>query len=128
MSESLPVLVVEDDEALREALTDTLEMAGYGAIAAGNAEQALALVDRYMPGLVLSDVQMPGMDGHALLDTLKSRQPEIPVILMTAFGQIERAVQAMRNGAADYLPKPFEPDKLLASVARHYRQPDETAS
>ncbi len=65
---------------------------------------------------------------NALLGALKLRQPEIPVILMTAFGQIERAVQAMRDGAADYLPKPFEPDKLLAIIARHYRQADETPS
>ncbi len=125
MAESLPVLVVEDDPALREALTDTLEMAGYNAIAADNAEQALVWLDKCKPGLVLTDVQMPGMDGHALLRTLKVRRPEIPVILMTAYGQIDRAVQAMRDGAADYLPKPFEPDNLLATVARHFRQAGE---
>jgi len=125
MAESLPVLVVEDDPALREALTDTLEMAGYNAIAADNAEQALVWLDKCKPGLVLTDVQMPGMDGHALLRTLKVRRPEIPVILMTAYGQIDRAVQAMRDGAADYLPKPFEPNNLLATVARHFRQAEE---
>jgi two-component system response regulator FlrC len=128
MAESLPVLVVEDDPALREALTDTLEMAGYSAIAAGNAEQALAWLDKCKPGLVLTDVQMPGMDGHALLRTLKVRRPEVPVILMTAYGQIDRAVQAMRDGAADYLPKPFEPDNLLVTVARHFRQAGESAT
>ena len=122
MPESLQVLVVEDDPDLREALTDTLTMAGYNAIGANNAEQALACLERNDPGLVLTDVQMPGMDGHELLRALKSRHPGIPVVLMTAFGQIDRAVQAMREGAADYLPKPFEPDKLLAIVARHYQQ------
>ncbi len=121
MSEALPILIVEDDPDLREALTDTLTMAGYSAANAGSSELALAYLDKNLPGLVLTDVQMPGMDGHGLLRTLKQRHPEIPVILMTAYGQIERAVQAMREGAADYLPKPFEPDKLLATVARHFR-------
>lgn len=131
-AESRPVLVVEDDPALREALTDTLEIAGYNVVATGNAEQALAWLDKdkpaNTPGLVLTDVQMPGMDGHVLLRTLKVRRPELPVILMTAYGQIERAVQAMRDGAIDYLPKPFEPDSLLAAVARHFRQTDESAA
>lgn len=121
MPEALPILVVEDDAALREALVDTLELAGYAVHAAGDGEQALAWMERGAPGLVLSDVQMPGMDGHALLRSLKTRWPETPVLLMTAYGQIERAVQAMREGAADYLPKPFEPDRLLAAVARYYR-------
>jgi len=121
MSDAPTILVVEDDPALREALTDTLEIAGYRALSAGDAEQALRCLELNTPGLVLTDVQMPGMDGHALLRTLKLRHPEIPVILMTAYGQIERAVQAMRDGAADYLPKPFESDPLLASVARHFR-------
>jgi len=121
MAETLPILVVEDDASLREALTDTLEMAGYSVIAAATGESALSQLERTHPGLVLTDVQMPGMDGHALLRNLKTQRPEIPVILMTAYGQIERAVQAMRDGAADYLPKPFEPDSLLAAVARHYR-------
>ncbi len=128
MPDALPILVVEDDPALREALSDTLEMAGYHAISSEAAEQALAWLDHDTPGLVLTDVQMPGMDGHALLRTLKLRHPEIPVILMTAYGQIERAVQAMRDGASDYLPKPFEPDKLLATVARHFRQPGDTTA
>jgi two-component system response regulator FlrC len=132
MAEALPVLVVEDDPALREALTDTLEMAGYKVISASTAELALAWLDKCQPdscpGLVLTDVQMPGMDGHALLRTLKLRRPEIPVILMTAYGQIDRAVQAIRDGAADYLPKPFEPNSLLAVVARNFRQAGETSA
>jgi two-component system response regulator FlrC len=122
MAETAPILVVEDDAPLREALVDTLEMAGYCVIAAPAAEQALAWLNKTTPGLVLTDVQMPGMDGHALLCALKTRHPNIPVILMTAYGQIENAVQAIRDGAADYLPKPFEPDTLLATVARYFRQ------
>ena len=71
MAETLPVLVVEDDDDLREALTDTLELSGYAAISTADAEQALAWLDKGSPGLVLSDVQMPGMDGHALLRAIK---------------------------------------------------------
>jgi two-component system response regulator FlrC len=127
MSDAPTILVVEDDPALREALSDTLEIAGYRALTAGDAEQALRCLEQHTPGLVLTDVQMPGMDGHALLRTLKLRHPEIPVIMMTAYGQIERAVQAMHDGAADYLPKPFEPDHLLASVARHFRLSGDSA-
>jgi two-component system response regulator FlrC len=122
MSDGLPILVVEDDAALREALTDTLEIAGYSVMAAADAEQALAWMETGAPGLVLSDVQMSGIDGHALLRLVRHRRPDIPVVLMTAYGQIERAVQAMRDGASDYLPKPFEPDRLLAAVARYFRQ------
>lgn len=125
MPETLPVLVVEDDTALREALADTLDISGYTAIATADAEAALAWLEKGDPGLVLADVQMPGMDGHALLRAIKARRPDLPVILMTAYGEIERAVQAMREGAADYLPKPFEPDRLLATVARYFRQAGE---
>ncbi len=126
MANPLPILVVEDDASLREALMDTLELSGYAAHAAADGEQALAWMEKANPGLILSDVQMPGMDGHALLRTLKARWPEVPVLLMTAYGQIDLAVQAMREGAADYLPKPFEPDRLLAAVARYYRSGEES--
>lgn len=122
VAEAPPVLVVEDDAPLREALSDTLELAGYKVMSASDAQQALACLDKGSPGLVLSDVQMPGMDGHALLRTIKANRPEIPVLIMTAYGQIERAVEAMREGASDYLPKPFEPERLLSAVARYYRQ------
>ena len=125
MPDALPILVVEDDTPLREALTDTLDLAGYSVMSAADAEQALAWLEKGAPGLVLSDVQMPGMDGHALLRTIKAKRPEIPVLIMTAYGQIERAVEAMREGASDYLPKPFEPERLLAAVARYYRQVEE---
>ncbi|MBK6743434.1 MAG: sigma-54-dependent Fis family transcriptional regulator [Hydrogenophilales bacterium] len=117
------VLVVEDDAALREALVDSLEIAGYAVHAATDAEAALVFLASQVPGLVLSDVQMPGMDGHDLLRAIKRRHPGLPVVLMTAYGQIDKAVAAMRDGAADYLPKPFEPDRLLATVARYFREP-----
>lgn len=115
------LLVVEDDPGLREALTDTLELAGYRVVAAADAESALAMLAREPHGMMLSDVQMPGMDGHALLRAVKAKHPGLPVVLMTAYGQIDKAVEAMHDGAADYLPKPFEQDRLLAVVAKNLR-------
>ncbi|WP_426235111.1 sigma-54-dependent transcriptional regulator [Pseudomonas sp. TWP3-2] len=115
----IKVLLVEDDRALREALADTLLLAGHDYHAVGSAEEALKAVEREPFSLVLSDVNMPGMDGHQLLCLLRARQPQLPVLLMTAHGAVERAVDAMRQGAADYLVKPFEPKALLDLVARH---------
>lgn len=114
----LPVLIVEDDPDLREALTDTLQISGYDVRVAEDGSAALKLVAAEPVGLVVSDVQMRPMDGHTLLKQLKASHPEIPVLLMTAYGMIEKAVEAMRDGACNYLTKPFEADKLLAEVAR----------
>ena len=113
------VLLVEDDRALREALADTLELGGHDYRAVDCAEAALVAIAQEPFGLVISDVNMPGMDGHQLLCAIRERQPQLPVLLMTAFGAVERAVDAIRRGAADYLVKPFEPKVLLSLVARH---------
>ena len=115
----IKVLLVEDDRSLREALADTLLLAGHDYHAVGSAEEALQAVEREAFSLVVSDVNMPGMDGHQLLGLLRARQPQLPVLLMTAHGAVERAVDAMRQGAADYLVKPFEPKALLDLVSRH---------
>lgn len=113
------VLLVEDDRALREALADTLCLGGHDYRAVDCAEAALVALNEESFGLVVSDVNMPGMDGHQLLAQIRSRYPQLPVLLMTAFGAVERAVDAIRQGAADYLVKPFEPRTLLELVARH---------
>ena len=119
MGMPINVLLVEDDRALREALGDTLALAGHAFQAVGSAEEALQAASAQPFSLVVSDVNMPGMDGHQLLGLLRLRQPQLPVLLMTAHGAVERAVDAMRQGAADYLVKPFEPRALLDLVARH---------
>ena len=116
---SAKVLLVEDDRALRDALADTLELGGYAFRAVESAEAALLALEQDSFGLVISDVNMPGMDGHALLGVIRTRYPQVPVLLMTAYGAVERAVEAMRQGAADYLLKPFEPGALLDLVACH---------
>ncbi|MGM3425032.1 sigma-54-dependent transcriptional regulator [Pseudomonas benzopyrenica] len=115
---TLPILLVEDDRALREALADTLELGGYPYRAVDSGEAALLALAEEPFGLVISDVNMPGIDGHQLLASIRLRDPALPVLLMTAFGSIERAVEAMRGGAADYLVKPFEPRLLLDTLAR----------
>lgn len=117
------ILIVEDDPNLREALCDTLELAGYGIASAGDGREALNLLEKTEVGLVVSDVQMRPMDGHELLVRIKSKYPSLPVLLMTAFGGVEKAVTAMRDGAADYLTKPFEPEQLLEKVAKSVISP-----
>ena len=117
------VLVVEDDRALREALRDTLELSGYRVCTATDGETALRSLEQQAIGMVVSDVQMSPMDGYQLLSQIKRRHPQVPVLLMTAYGNVEKAVSAIRNGAIDYLAKPFDPELLLAkveqSVIRH---------
>ncbi|WP_339485868.1 sigma-54-dependent transcriptional regulator [Pseudomonas sp. EL_65y_Pfl2_R95] len=115
------ILLVEDDRALREALADTLSIGGHDYQAVDCAEAALRVLEQQSFGLVITDVNMPGMDGHQLLAAIRQRLPQMPVLLMTAFGAVERAVDAMRQGAADYLVKPFEPKALLALVDLHAR-------
>ncbi len=112
------VMVVEDDPALREALCDTLDLAGYRSLAAADGQAALAMLERERPALVVSDVQMQPMDGNALLQALRRRRPDLPVVLMTAFGTIRQAVQAVRDGAVEYLAKPFEPAALVGMVGQ----------
>lgn len=116
---AIKVLLVEDDRVLRQALGDTLEIGGFTYQAVGSAEEALEAVQQQAFSLVVSDVNMPGMDGHQLLAQLRRQQPQLPVLLMTAHAAVERAVEAMRQGAADYLVKPFEPKALLSLVERH---------
>jgi len=119
------VLIVEDDVALRDALCATVELAGFEVDAAENGIQAMQLIEDSTYGLVVSDVQMAGMDGHALLQRLKAGVPELPVVLMTAYGTIEKAVDAMRAGAADYLVKPFEAEIMIEMIRRYLPHGDD---
>ncbi len=113
------VLVVEDDPALREVICETLQLAKYHVETADNGQQALQSLDNNRDiALVVSDVQMQPVDGYELLRSARSRHPQLPLILMTAYGTIEKAVQAMHEGANDYLVKPFEADTLVEMVAR----------
>lgn len=113
------ILVVEDDWDLRDALSDTLEFGGYQVQTAASAEEALQLLVNKRFDMVVSDINMDGMDGHELLVRIRAMYPVLPVVLITAFGSIGSSVRAMREGAVDYLLKPFKPEQLIATVAKY---------
>jgi two-component system response regulator FlrC len=112
------VLIVEDDAILRGALCQTMEYGGYQVLNARNGKDALAVMDRETVDLVISDVQMDEMDGTELLQVVRRREPTMPFVMMTAHGSVQQAVQSMRDGATDYLQKPFEANVLLELVSR----------
>lgn len=112
------ILIVEDDRDLREALVTTVEMSGLHCLSADCAEAAIPMLEKHSPDLVVSDVNMPGMDGHGLLAHILANYPGIPVILMTAYGQIDQAVAAIQAGAVDYLVKPFDPKTLIQTIRK----------
>ena len=118
MSEA-SVLIVEDDAHLREALYDTLSGESLNVLTADSGPQALDILSREDIGLVISDLQMKPMDGATLLRTIRKDRPSLPAVLMTAHGTIESAVDVMRNGAADYLQKPFEAEQLKAVISKY---------
>ncbi|MFK7733663.1 MAG: sigma-54-dependent transcriptional regulator [Pseudomonadales bacterium] len=113
------ILVVEDDNSLREALVDTLELHGYDCMQAPDGVAALQELARKPVSMVVSDVNMPEMDGMELLKNVRQKYPHIPMVLLTAYGCIASSVEAMRAGAADYIVKPFEPGVLLELIADH---------
>jgi two-component system response regulator FlrC len=119
--ERATILVVEDDRPLQDALVTTLETAGFGVLAAGDGGEALKVLSDRAVDLILSDVQMQPMDGRELLRRVQQLKAAPPVLLMTAYGTIEQAVAAMRDGAVDYLVKPFEADELERRVERYLK-------
>ncbi|MCC6858333.1 MAG: sigma-54-dependent Fis family transcriptional regulator [Bryobacterales bacterium] len=112
------ILVVDDDENLRWVLQTQLEDMGYAVTTAAGGQEALAAIERDPPALVLTDLKMPGLSGLELLEKVRSDCPELPVVLITAFGTIQSAVQAMKAGAYDYLTKPIDYDELALVVNR----------
>ncbi|HEY8156878.1 MAG TPA: sigma-54 dependent transcriptional regulator [Myxococcota bacterium] len=112
------ILIVDDDESLRESLQLVLSAEGYEAVCAADAEAALRQLDVATPELVLCDLRMPGMDGLELLPQLVRRLPDATVILMSAYGTAELAIEAMKRGAYDYLAKPFAPSEVLLALRK----------
>ncbi len=115
----LSILIVEDDQDLLEAICTTVKLSGYKALGASSGATALDLLSSQPIGLVISDVQMQPIDGNILLRKIKETYPDIPVLLMTAYGEINKAIAAMRAGASDYLLKPFSPDYLLTYIKNY---------
>lgn len=112
------VILVDDDPHLRQALSQTLDLAGLKVVALADAQGLAERIEADWPGVVVSDIRMPGIDGLQLLKQLHGRDNELPVLLITGHGDVPLAVQAMRAGAYDFLEKPFASDALLDSVRR----------
>ncbi|MCA8957082.1 MAG: sigma-54-dependent Fis family transcriptional regulator [Planctomycetes bacterium] len=112
------VIVADDEESMRYFVTRTLGRHGYDAVAAGDGEDAVRQFDTLPADVAVVDLKMPGLGGLAVLQELRRRDPEVIVIVMTAFGTVESAVQAMKGGAYDYISKPFDEDELLLILER----------
>ena len=112
------VIFVDDEAAIREAVQQWLELSGLEVRTCDSAAAALALVDADFPGVLVSDVRMPGTDGLQLLDALQQCDRDLPVIMVTGHGDVPMAVQALRQGAYDFIEKPFTPERLLDSLRR----------
>jgi two-component system, NtrC family, response regulator HydG len=117
-SEQATILVVDDDHDMVSALSDILRQAGYHPLSANSGHDALAIVEREAPDVLISDLRMAGMSGHGLQAELKRIAPDLPVIIITAFGSIQTAVESMKLGAFDYITKPFSNGELLLIVSR----------
>lgn len=116
--EPLRVMLVDDDMAFRKALADSFEIAGLDIETYGDGQSALANLSADFPGIVVTDIRMPKIDGHAVMEALLARDPELPVILMTGHGDIGTAVAALKKGAFDFIAKPFAADHMISSVRR----------
>ena len=113
-----PILLVEDKDSLRAMLRHALESQGHRVIEARDEPEAIAALHASHPAVVLSDLRLPEGDGFGVLRAAKEIDPQLPVIVMTAFGSIQDAVAAMKEGALDFLAKPVDPDHLLLMVER----------
>jgi two-component system, NtrC family, response regulator AtoC len=122
------ILVVDDDDALRLVLVGLLKQAGYAARAVPSAERALDEVGKTPIDLVVTDVRMPGMDGIALLGALQKSVPELPVIVLSAHGTVPMAVEAMKQGAKEFMLKPFDREEVIATIDRTLRASASRAS
>lgn len=112
------ILIIDDDPQIRMLLNDRLEMNKYIVTQAENGIQGLDLIQRENPDLVLLDLMMPEMDGMEVLNRINCEHPDLTVIILTAFGTIEKAIEAMKLGAYDFLPKPCKPDHILLVVKK----------
>ena len=112
------VAFIDDDDMLRDASVQALRLAGFDVLAFASAEMALAALSEGFAGVVVSDIRMPRMDGRQLFRRLKEQDPDLPVILITGHADVSEAVDAMHDGAYDFVAKPFAPERLVASIRR----------
>jgi DNA-binding NtrC family response regulator len=122
------ILVIDDESGIRDSLKMILEYEGYEVMQAATGEEGVKLVEREAPDLVFLDIKMPGMDGLELQRKMREAHPEIIIIIMTGYASVETAVQALKDGAYDYITKPFDPDDLthvIHKALEHYRTKQE---
>ncbi len=112
------VLVVDDEESLRLVVRSFLKRDGYEVEVAGSGEEALKLLESFGPDFILTDVRMPKMGGLDLLSTLKAKGSEVTVVVMSAYGSVDLAIEAIKAGAYDYIQKPFKPEELLLTLRK----------
>jgi two-component system, NtrC family, C4-dicarboxylate transport response regulator DctD len=114
----MQVIFIEDDELVRRASVQSLQLAGFDVTGHGSVESAARAIDPAFPGVIVSDIRLPGASGLDLLEQCHERAPDVPVILVTGHGDISMAVQAMRDGAYDFIEKPFASERLIETVRR----------
>ena len=118
MSEMMKVAIVDDEKDMRLSISQWLSLSGYDTESFASAAEALSVVGPDYPGIVITDIRMPGMDGLGLLKKLMSSDSALPVMMITGHGDVPMAVEAMRLGAFDFLEKPFDPDNMTAIVRK----------
>ena len=116
--DSARIMIVDDDPAICQVIGDSLRPEGYDVAEFGSAEDALSQLESSLFDLVILDLKLPGMDGIAALHAIKDKWPDVDVIIMTGYTSVESAVDSMKLGAADYIPKPFSPDHLLLVIQK----------
>ena len=114
----IQILIVEDNDTMRDGMVQILKKAGYIIHESTGGQQALTLLKEHEVDLVITDYKMAGMDGLELLKRVKKKQPDCEVLVITAFGTIDLAVEVMKSGAWDFIPKPFSKEALLLKVDR----------
>ena len=122
MADKKQVWVVDDDKSIRWVLEKALGKEDYGITCFDGPEKLLEQFTREKPAVIITDIRMPGMDGISLLDRIKAEAPDLPVIIMTAYSDLDRAVSAFQGGAFEYLSKPFDVDEVISLVGRAIRQ------
>ena len=124
MTKAMKIAIVDDEKDMRQSISQWLALSGYDTEAFGSAEEALGALGTDYPGIVISDIKMPGMDGIQFLKKLMGADSALPVIMITGHGDVPMAVEAMRIGAFDFLEKPFNPDRMseLAKKATNARR------
>jgi len=122
LSENRHILIVDDEPLVRSSLSELLTLLGYTVSTAGNGKEALELLRDYTADIIITDIKMPEMDGIQLLNQVKKRHPEVPVILITGYGSIDSAVEAMKQGAYDYITKPIVDSEIKIVIERLMQQ------